>query len=117
MQTDYLVRGTTIARLVCGLMLATAVFVTGPVSIAEGAEEAEEVAAGVTSAAPEAATDSPNDAATDIATEADAGGDDDAESPAPADSVGGQMGEVSLEKFIPTEEISADGAVSFPVDI
>ena len=33
------------------------------------------------------------------------------------DSVGGQMGEVSLEKFIPTEEISADGAVSFPVDI
>ena len=33
------------------------------------------------------------------------------------DSVGGQMGEVSLDRFIPTEEISADGAVSFPVDI
>lgn len=33
------------------------------------------------------------------------------------DSVGGQMGEVSLDRFVPTEEISADGAVSFPVDI
>ena len=38
--------------------------------------------------------------------------------PSPSDgTVGGQMGEGSLEKFIPTEEISADGAVSFPVDI
>lgn len=36
---------------------------------------------------------------------------------AAGDSVGGQMGEVSLDRFIPTEEISADGAVSFPVDI
>lgn len=39
------------------------------------------------------------------------------EVPATDATVGGQMGEVSLEKFIPTEEISADGAVSFPVDI
>lgn len=40
------------------------------------------------------------------------------EASAPAgDSVAGQMGEVTLEKFVPSEEISADGAVSFPVDI
>lgn len=35
----------------------------------------------------------------------------------PADAVVGQMGEVSLEEFVPSEEIGADGAVSFPVDI
>ncbi|MBT8422786.1 MAG: hypothetical protein KJP03_06690 [Gammaproteobacteria bacterium] len=42
---------------------------------------------------------------------------DNEEIEAASDSVGGQMGEVSLDRFIPTEEISADGAVSFPVDI
>lgn len=39
------------------------------------------------------------------------------EPPQAADSVGGQMGDVSLDRFVPSEEISADGAVSFPVDI
>lgn len=39
------------------------------------------------------------------------------EDAAPADAVVGQMGEVSLEEFVPSEEIGADGAVSFPVDI
>lgn len=64
-------------------------------------EEAAESAA-----VQEAAAEAPSDPAAD-----------DTELMAPADSVGGLMGEVTLEKFIPTEEISADGAVSFPVDI
>ena len=43
---------------------------------------------------------------------------DDGEKVAPAaDTVADQMGEVSLEEFVPSEEIGADGAVSFPVDI
>lgn len=52
-------------------------------------------------------------------TEAPAPGEptEDEDAPPPVETVGGQMGEVSLEKFIPSEEITADGAVSFPVDI
>ncbi len=48
---------------------------------------------------------------------AEPGSDAGEETSVPADSVGGQMGDVSLDRFVPSEEISADGAVSFPVDI
>lgn len=65
---------------------------------AQGAVAADETPADVPEAAVEVAADGNEEAA-------------------PAGTVAGQMGEVSLEEFVPSEEISADGAVSFPVDI
>lgn len=72
-------------------------------------------------ASPGLAAEAPADDETPVA-ESDQGAAEErpATEPDEADtggSVGGQMGEVSLDRFVPSEEISADGAVSFPVDI
>lgn len=98
MQTRSLIRWLVLAAGLSGLYLATARAAEEPPAAEQEASEsqpAEEV--------------SPTDARED----ADAGEED-----APSTgTVAGQMGEVSLEEFVPSEEIGADGAVTFPVDI
>lgn len=91
---------TVAAWLVASLLLFAGTGISGLFAAEEAAQEPEE------SSAPA------------LPNEASAGSDNEVPGDSEtADSVGGQMGEVSLDKFIPTEEISADGAVSFPVDI
>lgn len=95
-RTDWLI--ASLRRLSHAAMLALSFSLMTSAAFSEEAAES--------AAVQEATAEAPNDPAAD-----------DTELLAPADSVGGLMGEVTLEKFVPTEEISADGAVSFPVDI
>ncbi len=98
MQTRSLIRWLVLAAGLSGLYLATARAAEEPPAAGQEAGESQPV-----EEVP------PGDAGED-----DNAGEEDAPS---AGTVAGQMGEVSLEEFVPSEEIGADGAVSFPVDI